>query len=42
MEDVKREAQRCGIELIIRPTAQAVEILDKAQAQTNSILHTTC
>jgi hypothetical protein len=42
MEDVKREAQQRGIELIIRPTAQAVEILETDPAQTNAILHITC
>jgi hypothetical protein len=42
MEDVKREAQRRGIELIIQPTARAVEILEKDPAQTNAILHITC
>ena len=42
MEDVKREAQRRGIELIIQPTARAIKVLEKDPAQTNAILHITC
>jgi hypothetical protein len=42
MEDVKREAQRRGIDLIIQPTTRAVKILEQDPAQTNAILHITC
>lgn len=42
MEEVKREGQRRGVELIIQLTARAVKILEKAPSQTNAILHITC
>jgi hypothetical protein len=42
MEDVKREARRSGIDLIIQPTTRAVKILEQDLAQTNAILHITC
>ena len=42
MEEVKQEAQRRGIELVILPTAQAVKRLKKEPADTNAILHVTC
>jgi hypothetical protein len=42
MEEVKREAKRLGIELLILPTAQAIELLDQQPANTNAILHLTC
>ena len=43
MEEVKAEAQRRKIKLIILPTAEAIEILKKAEpAETNAILHVTC
>jgi len=42
MEEVKREAQRRGVELIIQPTARAIKVVEKDPAQTNAILHITC
>lgn len=42
MKEVKREAERRGIELVIVPTAKAVELLKKEPANTNAILHVTC
>ena len=42
MEDVKREAKRRRIELLILPTLQAIEILERDSAETNAVLHVTC
>ncbi|MDH4554493.1 hypothetical protein E8F11_04740 [Pseudomonas sp. BN417] len=42
MPEVRREAERRGIELIVRPTAEAIEMLQKGQKHTNAILHLTC
>ncbi len=42
MEDVKREAERRKIKLLILPTLQAINVLKKDPADTNAILHVTC
>ena len=42
MDQVKREAQRRKVELIIVPTARAIELLQGQSADTNAILHVTC
>lgn len=42
MEEVKREAERRQVELLILPTAQAIEALQKDRADTNAVLHITC
>jgi hypothetical protein len=42
MEEVKREAQRRKIKLIIRPTLKAIQELKEDPAATNDILHVTC
>ena len=42
MEDVKREAKRRRIELLIQPTVQAIEILERDSKKTNAVLHVTC
>jgi hypothetical protein len=42
MEDVKREAKRRQIELVIVPTPRAIELLKKDPRKTNAILHVTC
>ena len=42
MEEVKREAQRRKIKLIIRPTLEAIQKLEENPAATNAILHVTC
>ena len=42
MEQVKTEANRRGVELVILPTAGAIELLNDRPADTNAILHVTC
>lgn len=42
MDDVKREAARRGIEVLIVTTADATKALRKASEGTNAILHVTC
>jgi hypothetical protein len=42
MEDVKREALARNVELLVLPTAQAIEELAKRSKDTNAILHVTC
>jgi len=42
MEEVKREAKRRGVELLILPTAEALAALERDPADTNAILHVTC
>lgn len=42
MDEVVAEAHRRGVELVIRPTADAVKLLQKDPADTNAILHVTC
>jgi hypothetical protein len=42
MEEVKHEAQRRGVELVILPTAEAIARLKKHPDQANAILHVTC
>jgi hypothetical protein len=42
MKELKQEARRREIELIIVPTEQAVQILKEAPEDTNAILHVTC
>jgi hypothetical protein len=42
MAEVKQEAQRRKIELVILPTASAIEALKQQPADTNAILHLTC
>jgi len=42
MEEVKAEAQRRKIELLILPTAEAIEELKRRPEGTNAILHSTC
>lgn len=42
MEEVKREAERRKIELLIVPTARAIEVLRQEPKGTNAILHVTC
>jgi hypothetical protein len=39
---VKREAERRKINLLIFPTAEAIEVLNQNTEQTNAILHVTC
>jgi hypothetical protein len=42
MEEVKHEAKRRGVELVILPTAQAIEVLEQEREETNAVLHVTC
>ena len=42
MEDVKDEARRRKVELLILPTEDAVKALTEEPAHTNGILHITC
>ena len=42
MEDVKREAQARQVELLVLPTARAIDELNKASKGINAILHVTC
>lgn len=42
MKEVKLEAERRKIELLILPTAKALEVLNRDQEETNAILHVTC
>ena len=42
MEDVKREARRRKIELLVLPTREAILTLMKQPNDTNAVLHVTC
>jgi hypothetical protein len=42
MKEVKREAKRRKVELLVVPTLQAVEALEQSSEETNAILHVTC
>ena len=42
MPQVEREAHDRGVELVILPTAEAIALLNEADAGTNAILHLTC
>jgi hypothetical protein len=42
MEDVKREAERREVALVVLPTAQAIDVLNTNPKATNAILHVTC
>ena len=42
MDEVKREAKRRGVQLLILPTAKAIAELETYPKQANAILHITC
>ena len=42
MDEVKREANRRGVALVIVPTERAIEILNSEPGDTNAVLHITC
>jgi hypothetical protein len=42
MKNVKFEAERRKVELVILPTADAIKLLNKRAKDTNAILHVTC
>jgi hypothetical protein len=42
MKEVEREAKRREVELVMLPTAKAIEALSRNARGTNAILHLTC
>ena len=42
MEEVRREASRRRVELVIVPTREAIAALETSHEDTNAILHVTC
>ena len=42
MDEVKREAKRRGIKLLILPTPEAIAELKEHPDQANAVLHVTC
>jgi hypothetical protein len=42
MGDVKHEAKRRHVELVILPTAEAIAELNRRPDEVNAILHVTC
>ena len=42
MDEVKAEARRRRVQLLILPTADAIELIKRNPNQTNAILHLTC
>ena len=42
MKEVRAEAKRRKVELLIAPTEQALELLKQDPPDTNAILHVTC
>jgi hypothetical protein len=42
MDEVKREAKRRKVELLILPTEEAMKLLNRHAKSTNAILHVTC
>jgi hypothetical protein len=42
MDEVKREAARRKVELLVLPTSEAIAALKKSSDDTNAILHVTC
>ena len=42
MDEVKREAKRRKIKLLILTTVEAIEALKESPDDTNAILHVTC
>jgi hypothetical protein len=42
MKDVREQARRREVELVILPTSQAITVLAKTTKDTNAILHLTC
>ncbi len=42
MQQVREEARRRNIDLVILPTAQAIRMLTRGTKETNAILHLTC
>jgi hypothetical protein len=42
MDEVRSEAERRKVELIILPTKDAIDLLNQHAQRTNAILHVTC
>jgi hypothetical protein len=42
MQEVRREAERHKIKLLVLPTIEAIEMLNQNPKDTNAILHVTC
>ena len=42
VDEVTEEAERRGVELVVLPTAEAIEELERSPDDTNAILHLTC
>ncbi len=42
MVEVREQARRRGVDLVIVPTAQAITVLARTSKDTNAILHLTC
>lgn len=42
MDEVKSEAKRRGVELVILPTSEAIAELKKHPGRANAVLHVTC
>jgi len=42
MDEVRREARRRKVELIILPTEEAMELLNRRAENSNAVLHVTC
>jgi len=42
MTDVKREAKRRNVQLLVAPTSEAIKALRDKPDETNAILHVTC
>ena len=42
MDQLKREAKRRNIELLILPTVRAIRVLERDSTETNAVLHVTC
>ena len=42
MDEVREEAARRGVELVILPTIEAIRVLEGHPEETNAILHLTC
>ena len=42
MQEVRREAERRKIKLLVLPTIEALKVLEQDPKDTNAILHVTC
>ena len=42
VDEVAEEAERRGVELVVMPTSEAIEELERSSDDTNAILHLTC